>query len=81
MYLLLLIFQDGYCHISNITNGDRTKITGFVNVTTNDENALKIALHEKGPISIAIYAALKSFSFYSTGVYYDEQCRMYFSIL
>ncbi|XP_025417805.1 digestive cysteine proteinase 1 [Sipha flava] len=66
--------QDGFCHISNITNGDRTKITSFVNVTSNDEEALKIALFKKGPISIAIFAALKSFSFYSTGVYYDKEC-------
>lgn len=80
MYLSLL-FQDGFCHISNKTNNDRTKITGFVNVTTYDEEALKIALLKEGPISIAIFAALKSFSFYSTGVFYDEKCRMYFQTI
>ncbi|KAL4154437.1 hypothetical protein QTP88_000303 [Uroleucon formosanum] len=69
--------QDGFCHIANISNGDLTKITGFVNVTTYDEEALKIALVNEGPISIAIYASLKTFSFYSNGVYYDKDCRKY----
>jgi len=67
--------QDGYCHIANISNNDLTKISGFVNVTSNDEEALKIALVNEGPISIAIYASLKTFAFYSNGVYYDKDCR------
>lgn len=49
-----------------------------MNVTTYDEEALKIALVNEGPISIAIYASLKTFSFYSDGVYYDKDCRKYF---
>jgi len=49
-----------------------------VNVTTYDEEALKIALVNEGPISIAIYASLKTFAFYSNGVYYDKDCRKYF---
>ncbi|CAI6376268.1 unnamed protein product [Macrosiphum euphorbiae] len=66
--------QDGFCHIANISNGNLTKITSFVNVTTYDQEALKIALINEGPISIAIYASLKTFSFYSNGVYYDKEC-------
>lgn len=49
-----------------------------MNVTTYDEEALKIALVNEGPISIAIYASLKTFAFYSNGVYYDKECRKYF---
>ncbi|VVC24114.1 Hypothetical protein CINCED_3A023935 [Cinara cedri] len=67
--------QDGYCHIANISNSYLTKISGFVNVTPFDEEALKIALVKQGPISIAIYASLKSLTFYSNGVYYDKDCR------
>lgn len=48
-----------------------------MNVTAYDEEALKIALVNEGPISIAIYASLKTFSFYSNGVYYDKECRKY----
>ncbi|CAB3232442.1 unnamed protein product [Arctia plantaginis] len=65
--------QDGYCHIDNVTAV--TKIKGWVNVTTNNENALRLAIFKHGPISVAIDAAHKSFSFYSNGVYYEPQCH------
>ncbi|KAL1454817.1 hypothetical protein WDU94_008951 [Cyamophila willieti] len=65
--------QDGYCHIENTTI--TASITGFVNVTPNNEDALKLALAKHGPISVAIDASQKSFSFYSNGVYYDENCK------
>uniref|UniRef100_A0A8D8U3N5 Counting factor associated protein D n=1 Tax=Cacopsylla melanoneura TaxID=428564 RepID=A0A8D8U3N5_9HEMI len=65
--------QDGYCHIQNTTI--TAPITGFVNVTPNSEDALKLALAKHGPISVAIDASQKSFSFYSNGVYYDENCK------
>lgn len=61
-----------------MVNSDLTKISSFVNVTANDEEALKAALVNHGPISIAIYASLKTFTFYSNGVYYDKDCCMYF---
>lgn len=64
--------------MSNISNTDLTKISSYVNVTAFDEEALKYALVNNGPISIAIYASLKSFTFYSNGVYYDQDCSMYF---
>nr|BAF94153.1 26,29 kDa proteinase-like cysteine protease [Plautia stali] len=65
--------QDGYCHVdkTNLT----AKITGYVNVTTGDENALKLAIFKHGPISVAIDASQKTFSFYSNGVYYDPECK------
>ncbi|XP_018044041.1 PREDICTED: digestive cysteine proteinase 3 [Atta colombica] len=64
--------QDGYCHINNVTL--TAKITGFVNVTPRSVEALKIAIAKHGPISIAIDASHKTFSFYSHGVYYDSAC-------
>ncbi|XP_003494144.1 digestive cysteine proteinase 1 [Bombus impatiens] len=64
--------QDGYCHINNATV--TAKITGYVNVTSGDANALKVAIAKHGPISVAIDASHKTFSFYSHGVYYDESC-------
>lgn len=62
--------QDGYCHANNVTL--TAKITGYVNVTSNDEQALRLAIFKHGPISVAIDASHKTFSFYSNGVYYDE---------
>ncbi|XP_015586901.1 digestive cysteine proteinase 1 [Cephus cinctus] len=64
--------QDGYCHIQNVTK--TAKINGFVNVTSGDPNALKIAIAKHGPVSIAIDASHKTFSFYSNGIYYDSSC-------
>ncbi|CAH0403176.1 unnamed protein product [Chilo suppressalis] len=65
--------QDGYCHVDNVTLV--TSIKGWVNVTTNNENALRLAIFKHGPISVAIDASQKSFSFYSNGVYYEPKCK------
>lgn len=65
--------QDGYCHVDNTTMV--AKITGFVNVTPDDPNAMKIAIAKHGPISVAIDASHKTFSFYSHGVYYEPSCN------
>ncbi|XP_055905890.1 digestive cysteine proteinase 1 [Eupeodes corollae] len=65
--------QDGLCHADSVPKV--AKITGFVNVTSNDPNAFKIALINNGPLSVAIDAAHKSFSFYSHGVFYEPECK------
>jgi C1A family cysteine protease len=64
--------QDGYCHVDNVTL--TAKITGYVNVTSGDPDALKVAVAKHGPISVAIDASRKTFSFYSNGIYYDPEC-------
>ncbi|XP_034942712.1 digestive cysteine proteinase 1 [Chelonus insularis] len=64
--------QDGYCHADNVTL--TAKMSGFVNVTSNDPNALKVAIAKHGPVSVAIDASHKTFSFYANGVYYDSSC-------
>lgn len=64
--------QDGYCHVENVTL--TAKITGYVNVTSGDADALKVALAKHGPISVAIDASHKTLSFYSNGIYYDPEC-------
>ena len=63
---------DGYCHMENATIA--ASIKGYVNVTSGDLDALKVALFKHGPISVAIDAAHKSFSFYANGVYYEPEC-------
>ncbi|XP_053668625.1 digestive cysteine proteinase 1 [Anopheles marshallii] len=65
--------QDGYCHVQNMIL--YAPITGWVNVTSGDSDAFKVALFKHGPLSIAIDAGHKSFSFYSNGVYYEPECK------
>ncbi|XP_055594198.1 digestive cysteine proteinase 1 [Uranotaenia lowii] len=65
--------QDGYCHVENMTM--YAPITGWVNVTSGDKEAMKLALFKHGPLSIAIDAGHRSFAFYSNGVYYEPECH------
>jgi len=63
---------DGFCHISKTKMA--TTITGYVNVTSGDEDALKMAIFKHGPVSVAIDASHKTFSFYANGVYFEPKC-------
>lgn len=63
--------QDGYCHATNVSLV--APITGWVNVTSGSANALKVALLKHGPVSVAIDASPRTFSFYSHGVYYEPK--------
>ena len=46
-----------------------------MNVTSGDEEALKMAIAVHGPVAVGIDAAHKSFSFYSHGVFYEPDCK------
>jgi len=48
--------------------------TGFVDLPSKDEMALKQAVATIGPISVAIDASKSSFHFYKTGVYNEPTC-------
>lgn len=50
--------QDGYCHIDSVNLV--APIKGFVNVTTDNESAFKVALFKNGPLSVAIDASKRS---------------------
>lgn len=67
--------QDGYCHFEEAEIG--AKISNYMNVTSGDQTALKIAIATKGPVSVGIDASHKSFAFYSSGVYYEPKCGMH----
>ena len=49
--------------------------TGFVDIASGDEQALKEAVATVGPISVAIDASHPSFQSYRSGVYYEPSCR------
>jgi C1A family cysteine protease len=59
------------CH--NAT-GQRIKITGYVNITANDENAMKQAVATVGPVAVSIDASQYAFRYYASGVFYAPQC-------
>ncbi|OTF70897.1 Group 1 mite allergen-like protein (Cysteine protease) [Euroglyphus maynei] len=63
---------DGKCHDNAVKKS--VQIKGFYNVTIGDAEAMKTALYYHGPVSIAVDASPKTFSFYSHGIYYDPNC-------
>lgn len=62
----------GYCYY-NVKYNTATD-TGFYDLPSGDENALKIAVATVGPISIAIDATHPSFTSYRSGVYIEPLC-------
>jgi len=60
------------CHFTK-ANVEATD-TGFVDITSGDENALMLATAAIGPISVAIDASHMSFQFYHSGVYNSYLC-------
>jgi len=64
--------RDGKCHFSKDNIGATD--TGFVDVKSGDEGALKTAVATVGPISVAIDASHFSFQFYHSGVYNSWLC-------
>ena len=69
---LFFDFQNGNCHYDAKNNGATD--TGFVDVKSGDEDALKTAVATIGPISVAIDASHFSFQFYHSGVYNSWLC-------
>jgi len=72
VHFCVLLLQDGYCLTNESTCG--AKLSQFHNTKTGDTDDLVMAIYEKGPISVAIDASHRSFSFYSSGLYYEEKC-------
>ena len=69
---LCVCSKDGFCHTSEAVCG--VTLDNYRVLPSGNVSALVVAIYEQGPISIAIDASLKTFSFYSNGVYYDSSC-------
>ncbi|KAJ9584493.1 hypothetical protein L9F63_021162 [Diploptera punctata] len=64
--------MDGKCQYNKETIGATD--TGYVDLTSGDEDNLKVAVATIGPISVAIDASLRSFQCYNSGIYCDPEC-------
>jgi cathepsin L len=64
--------EDEKCEFQTKSVG--ATLSGFTDVKTGDETALKAAVATIGPISVAIDASSFMFQFYSSGVYDDSSC-------
>lgn len=64
--------KDGSCRFQAQSVGATD--TGFVDVRSKDEDALKQAVGTIGPVSVAIDASHVSFQLYSHGVYHQNFC-------
>ncbi|XP_002731907.2 cathepsin L-like peptidase [Saccoglossus kowalevskii] len=64
--------QNGLCHFNKSMVA--TKISNYTQVPSGDIDSLKKTIANYGPVSVSIDASHRSLSFYSNGVYYEEEC-------
>lgn len=71
------LMADGYCHFDEAKAKGDTCIRSedCRQVGAADQTTLAQASAQRGPIQVAIDASRPTFSFYASGVYYDEQCK------
>ncbi|KAK9883495.1 hypothetical protein WA026_001669 [Henosepilachna vigintioctopunctata] len=58
---------DGICRSKEFT--PVTKLSGYVQIPSEDEDALTEAIATKGPISVGVDASTMAFNFYRSGIY------------
>ncbi|XP_068944084.1 procathepsin L-like [Petaurus breviceps papuanus] len=64
--------KDSDCRYKQECSG--ANVTGYVDIPSGQENALKKAVATVGPISVAVDAGHPSFQFYQSGIYYEPEC-------
>jgi C1A family cysteine protease len=64
--------QDDFCRGASAPRA--AKFAGYARVPRYDDAALREALASRGPVAVSMDASQDSFTFYSSGVYYDSAC-------
>jgi len=64
--------QNDYC--KEKSSPKTGKIRGFVRIPRYDDDALREAVYSRGPVAVSLDASQDSFTFYSSGIYYDTSC-------
>jgi len=66
--------QDDYCRENSrsMTGGGTFK--GYARVPQYNDTALMEVVYSRGPVAVSLDASQDSFTFYSSGVYYDSNC-------
>jgi cathepsin L len=65
--------QDDYCRENSIKR-DGAKFKGYARVPRFNDTALMEVVYSRGPVAVSLDASQESFTFYSSGVYYDTNC-------
>lgn len=60
------------CHFNKKTIG--ATLSGYIDVPSGDEDALKQAVATAGPVSVAIDVTEDNFMFYKEGIFVDDSC-------
>jgi len=66
---------DGFCHFTDADVEIGATLTGYVNVTMGDVDALNDALANVGPVSVSIDATPDDFYYYTGGYYNNADCK------
>ncbi|XP_059155052.1 digestive cysteine proteinase 1-like [Physella acuta] len=64
---------DGFCR-SRVVQ-PVVQLANYTDLPEGDLGALKLAIFNKGPVSVSIDASQDSFTFYANGVYYEPNCK------
>jgi C1A family cysteine protease len=66
--------QDDYCRENSQSLSGGGKFKGYARVPQYNDTALMEAVYSRGPVAVSLDASQDSFTFYSSGVYYDTNC-------
>ncbi|KAA0192933.1 hypothetical protein HAZT_HAZT008567, partial [Hyalella azteca] len=64
--------KDDFCTFNK--SGIGAEDTGFVDIESGNEDALKAAVATVGPVSVSMDASTTLFEFYNSGIYNDPRC-------